>query len=331
LSIVAWLASCGAAPESSSSTSSTPAASSSSPGSTASPTPSAEELHLRKAEQAVVRFWRVIDRLSADPESDLTRLTTVARGSVAAQWARNTNQYRFDQVKAEGRVAVRDVTARESKDENFYKVTACIDASNTNLVDKSGKTRALADRAVPPGPGGLLGVWAYTSVTTAQEVVAVRSTVPRGALIDREDLVTVRIGVDPALNPIPAAQLDGVVGRRAAMDLPAGGLVTQGSITATVVPARDMSVVGVAVPAALLPGEPLRAGDQVRVVATPGQQGEVTDDEQRSITAMVVGVYPDADSGQTVVSVQVPYDQAAELAARAATGKVAVVLDSRER
>ena len=43
--------------------------------------------------------------------------------------------------------------------------------------------------------------------------------------------------------------------------------------------------------------------------------------EQRSITATVVGVYPDADSGQTVVSVQVPYDQAAELAARAATGK----------
>jgi hypothetical protein len=140
LSVVAWLASCGAAPESSSSTSSTPTASPSSPGSTASPTPSAEELHLRKAEEAVIRFWRVIDRLSADPESDLTRLTTVARGSVAAQWARNINQYRFDQVKAEGRVTVRDATARESKDENFYKVTACIDASNINLVDKSGKS-----------------------------------------------------------------------------------------------------------------------------------------------------------------------------------------------
>ena len=72
--------------------------------------------------------------------------------------------------------------------------------------------------------GGLLGVWAYTSVTTAQEVVAVRSTVQRGALISREDLVTVRIGVDPALNPIPAAQLDGVVGQRAA-DGSAGGRI----------------------------------------------------------------------------------------------------------
>jgi SAF domain len=179
--------------------------------------------------------------------------------------------------------------------------------------------------------GGLLGVWAYTSVTTAEEVVAVRSAVPRGALISRENLVTVRIGVDPALKPIPASQLDSVVGQRAAMDLLAGGFVTQGGVAATVVPAHDMSVVGVAVPAALLPGEPLRAGDQVRVVATPGQQGEVTDGDQRSIPASVVGVYPDADSGQTVVSVQVPYDQAAELAARAATGKVAMLLDSRER
>jgi flagella basal body P-ring formation protein FlgA len=179
--------------------------------------------------------------------------------------------------------------------------------------------------------GALLGVWAYTSVTTTQEVVAVRSTVQRGELIGRDDLVTVRIGVDPALSPIPSGQLNEVVGQRAAMDLPAGGLVTRDSIEPVIVPGHDMSVVGVALPASLLPGEPLRAGDQVRVVATPGQQGEVTDGKQRAITATVVGVYPDADSGQTVVSVQVPFDQAAELAARSATGKVALVLDSRER
>ena len=117
---------------------------------------------------------------------------------------------------------------------------------------------------------------AYTSVTSGSGGGGGALHHPARGLISRDDLVTVRIGMDPALNPIPAAQLDGVVGQRAAMDLPAGGLVTQGSIAATVVPAQDMSVVGVAVPAALLPGEPLRAGDQVRVVATPGQQGEVT-------------------------------------------------------
>jgi hypothetical protein len=107
---------------------------------TASPSASTEELKLHNAEGAVYRFWRVIDRLSADPNSDLTELTTVSRGSVAAQWARNINQYRFDGVKAEGRVAVRDVMAKQTQDDDLYKVTACIDASKVNLVDKNGKS-----------------------------------------------------------------------------------------------------------------------------------------------------------------------------------------------
>jgi hypothetical protein len=179
--------------------------------------------------------------------------------------------------------------------------------------------------------GALLAVWAYTSTSTAQEVVAVRSSVPRGTQITREDLVSVRVGVDPALKPIPAAQLESVVGQRAGMDLAAGGLVTPDEIAPAVLPPQGMSVVGVAVPAALLPGEPLRVGDRVRVVATPGDQGEVTGGKQRAIPAVVVGLYPDADQGRTVVSVQVPFELAAELAARSATGKVAVVLDSRER
>ena len=179
--------------------------------------------------------------------------------------------------------------------------------------------------------GALLAAWAYSSSGTAREVVAVRSDVQRGEVIQRDDLMTVRVGLDPALRPVSASQLDAVVGQRAAKDLAAGGLVTDRAVTTAVVPARNMSVVGVALPAALMPGETLQSGDRVRVVATPGQQGDVTSARQRSIAATVVGVYPDADNTQTVVSVEVPYGQAAELAARAATGKVALVLDSRER
>jgi hypothetical protein len=144
--LVVCFASCSN-PDPQPSPSPTPVASSAVPSRAASPSPAAEDVNLRKAERAVVRFWRVIDRLSADPDSDLTELTTVSRGSVAAQWARNLNQYRFDEVKAEGRVAVRDVVAKQTKDDDLYKVTACIDASKVNLVDKNGKS------VVPPeGP-----------------------------------------------------------------------------------------------------------------------------------------------------------------------------------
>jgi ribosomal protein L24 len=107
--------------------------------------------------------------------------------------------------------------------------------------------------------------------------------------------------------------------------------VTEDAVTTAVVPGRGMSVVGVALPVSLMPGEPLQVGDRVRVVATPGQQGDVTAAQPRSIAATVAGVFPDADNAQTVVSVQVPHAKAAELAARSATGKVALVLDSRER
>ncbi len=179
--------------------------------------------------------------------------------------------------------------------------------------------------------GALLGVWAYTSSTNTREVVAVRTSIERGQVIDRADLMLVRVSLDPALTPVTGSALDSLVGQRAATDLPAGGLVTPGSVTATVIPARGESVVGISLPAAQLPGEGLQVGDAVRVVATPGAQGDVMTGEQRAIAATVVGVHADPENGQSVVSVQVPYADAAELAARAATGKIALVLDSRER
>jgi len=180
--------------------------------------------------------------------------------------------------------------------------------------------------------GALLAVWAYTGASTSQDVLAVRSTVHRGELITRDDLMTAQIGVDPVLRPLPASAADSVVGKRAAMDLAAGGLVTREDVTSAVVPAKGMSVVGVSLPPALMPAAQLQSGDQVRIVATPGAQGDVaTGTSPKSIGATVVGVRGTGDTGQLVVDVSVPHDQAAELAAEAATGKVALVLDSRER
>lgn len=179
--------------------------------------------------------------------------------------------------------------------------------------------------------GALLGAWAWSSTSNTHEVVAVRQTVTRGETITQGDLMTVQVGLDPALNTVPGDQLRSLVGQRAAMDMAAGSLITTENVTKTVLPAEGMSIVGVALPPSLMPGEALLAGDRVRIVATPGQQGDVGPEPPASIAATVVGLYPNAENGQTVVSLEVPQDQAAELAARAATGKVALVLDSRER
>lgn len=183
---------------------------------------------------------------------------------------------------------------------------------------------------------GVLGnVWLWSSSTTAQEVVAARSTIERGSLIDAEDLMTVRVELDPALHTVAGADLSSLVGQRAALDVAAGSLLTAEAVTATTVPAAGYSLVGIGVAAARMPGTTLVAGDQVRVVATPAAvTGEVSGSSPTSVSAVVVSTQVGTDAtgqGQTVVTVQVPSDDAAALAALAATGDVALVLDSRER
>ena len=129
-----------------------------------------------------------------------------------------------------------------------------------------------------------------------------------------------------------------VLGRRAAVDLPQGALVSEDSIAQDVVPGVGESVVGVTLPASQLPGEPLEVGDRVRVVdapgvAGPGGQGGSSEGrdsgEPAEVSVEVAGVRAAGD--RTTVSVIVAEDQAGPLAARAATGRVVIVLDSRER
>ncbi|MDN5797261.1 MAG: SAF domain-containing protein [Intrasporangium sp.] len=179
--------------------------------------------------------------------------------------------------------------------------------------------------------GALLGVWTWTSISDARSVIAARNTITRGQVITAQDLMIVQVGVDPGLRPVPGRDLAALVGQRAAMDMSAGSLITAQDVAPGVLPPAGKSVVGVALPASLMPGEPLRAGDRVRVVSTPGPDGEVAAGRQVQIGASVVGLYPGAEQGKTVVAVLVEQEKAGELAARAATGRVAMVLDPRER
>lgn len=179
--------------------------------------------------------------------------------------------------------------------------------------------------------GALVSVWAYTSSTETQSVLAVRETVHRGEVITAEDLMTVNVTLDPALRAMPAAAASEVVGQRAAVDLPAGGVVPEGAVTAAVVPAEGRSIVGVSLMPAMMPAGELVVGDTVRVVTTPGPQGEIAQEAPDALSGVVLGLTPSADgTGATVVNLDVDADDAALLASHAATGKVALVLDSRE-
>lgn len=179
--------------------------------------------------------------------------------------------------------------------------------------------------------GALGTAFAFTSINDTQEVLVVANDIKRGETIEAGDLSVVRVSVDPALTPVAGSQKSDLVGSRAAADLWAGTLLTESAVTDSLVPGEGESLVGISLTPAQMPSESLYSGDAVRIVTTPGDQGEVTDKEPVTIEATVVGVSRVEETGETVVDVSVPEDEAADLAARAATGRVALVLDARER
>lgn len=176
--------------------------------------------------------------------------------------------------------------------------------------------------------GALFGwfMWARTSAAT--EVVAARVDVQRGQVITAGDLTTVRVTLDPSLRIVPATDLHTLVGQRAAADVSAGTLISPDEVTAVLLPPTGMSVVSVPIASGLVPSVPIRAGDTVRLIQTPAAGGELAA-TPLTVTAEVVSVA--ADDPTTVVNVLVSSDKASNLAELAATGRVALVLDSAAR
>ena len=80
-------------------------------------------------------------------------------------------------------------------------------------------------------------------------------------------------------------------------------------------------LVGVAVKATQMPEQTLRPGDRLLVVGTPPVDGDVGTDPPATVTATVVRVGRIDAAGLRIVDVTVPAGAAADLAARAATGR----------
>lgn len=179
--------------------------------------------------------------------------------------------------------------------------------------------------------GALGAAYLTQAVANTVQVVAVAQDVQPGEIIERTDLTIADVSTHPALTPVAASRLTELVGQRAAVALTAGSLLTDAAVAEQVLPAAGQSLVGVALQSAQLPAEPLQAGDRIRIVDTPASQAEPPASTPQTIPGVVVSATAPDDSGLTVVDVTVPSGQAADLAARVATGRIALILDSRER
>lgn len=229
-------------------------------------------------------------------------------------------------------------------------------SSSTKVAnqDQHARSATKPQRPAPPGPlkptrarrrpalialglalvalSVLGSVYLATSLGQTYQVLAVTKNIERGAPITPADLGVAELPVGSGaalLKPVRADQLDEMTtGKVATADLKAGQLLTADSVATQLEPPAGQSIVGIALAPNQMPTQKLNAGDSVRVVETPATGGEPPVRAPFAIAATVVATGEPGVGDQTVVDVQVTSANAAALAARAATGRVAIVIDA---
>ncbi|MFF9870109.1 SAF domain-containing protein [Streptomyces sp. NPDC013953] len=182
----------------------------------------------------------------------------------------------------------------------------------------------------------LAGLGAATAVTSASDrtkVIAIARDVPAGQTLTAADLTVAEVSADAALTPVPASQKASVVGKRSAVDLRKGGLLTTSQLAGGTGLGDDKQQVGVQVKRGQAPAGTLAPGDKVLAVTTPAQgdqpSGKEAEAPPSTISAVVVTVSrPDA-SGNVVVNLAVNPTDGPLLATRAAQGRIAIVREPR--
>jgi hypothetical protein len=179
--------------------------------------------------------------------------------------------------------------------------------------------------------GALAFLFVSARMNETIEVIAVVNDLERGSVIGADDVAVASMVADPRLASLSAERIEDVIGLRASTDLVAGTFLTEASLAAEVIPGDGQTVVGVALTPAQMPGEPLQAGDKVLIVDTPAAGEAPPSETPTAIEATVLQTHSRAEAEQVVVDVVVPREDALDLAARVATGRIGVVLESRER
>ncbi|MFI7449677.1 SAF domain-containing protein [Nonomuraea sp. NPDC049714] len=201
---------------------------------------------------------------------------------------------------------------------------------------EAGQVRPLPSRRSPmmlvagvalTALGALVAWQVYGVASQRVPVLVMARDVPVGQQIQAQDLRTVALGVDPAVQSVDAAGKGGLIGKRAAVDLKAGSLLAPVHVTEALVPGPGEVVVPVALKPSRLPARGIQPGD--RVVATTASTTEPGRGVPQDHPAKVDRVgQPDVD-GLVVVDLIVPAQAGTTLARQAADGQIALVLQSR--
>jgi SAF domain-containing protein len=142
---------------------------------------------------------------------------------------------------------------------------------------------------------GALGTATLVVAVTAEGTyLAAARDIAYGAQFTEADLVTVRLNNAREINPVPASEINRVVGNYASARIPAGALLTDEHVTAEHFPGPGEVRIGITLPAERLPGYDIQTGEQVRLVDTTDEETTATEGEPpappQSWQATVVGI-----------------------------------------
>lgn len=167
----------------------------------------------------------------------------------------------------------------------------------------------------------------FRAIGPSQEYLALRQDVPVGAQITADDLMIVRINNAPGLSPVPARDAAQVVGAYAAVPLAGGTLLSITQVTEARVPAPGEQLVAIGMSRNRLPGDTLRPGHPVLLVATGGAAPADPAEQPRTFTARVHDIQDAGVRGNDVVlSLVVSERDGAVVANLAASDRLTVVL-----
>jgi hypothetical protein len=175
------------------------------------------------------------------------------------------------------------------------------------------------------GLGAAFG-YLYSTAGEKVPVVVVASKVAAGEVIERSDLSTVDVAGD--ITAIAGANLESVVGERAAVGLLPNTVLQRSMVTDVDPTPAGLVQVGVAVKGGQIPAEGLVPGDQVQVLRLPpqGGTGPAVVPDVVVVKAAVFAAVPDpVQAGSTLLTLLVPAEQAAAVAGASGAGAVALL------
>lgn len=180
--------------------------------------------------------------------------------------------------------------------------------------------------------GGLGSAFAVTSVRATGAYLAVSRPVSVGTALSADDVVTVQLAGGQGLSPVPASDIDQVVGKRAAVTLTPGTLLTMAQLTDKPLLGPGQQQVAIGLKASQVPAKRLRPGDEVLLVSTPAQNATGTERSTQATryeATVVDSSVPDedqADRSTTIVYVALAIRDAPAVVTLAAQSRLAVIL-----